>query len=157
MSNPYYSAPYRDRRQSRRSLVLISTAVIGGAAMCVVGGVLAATSSHTGSQPVILATTPATYPAPSAAPAPKKATKVLPAPSPTIGEGTWAVGSEVKPGVWTTLAIGPCYWSRLSEDGNTDAIIDNGNLDPGAHGRITIKKTDKGLELTGPCTWTKVG
>lgn len=81
-----------------------------------------------------------------------------PVSGPTLGEGTWEVPSEVKPGTYTTTADDHCYWARLSSfDGGLDAIITNGNLDPGARGRITVKKADKGLELTGSCEWKRTG
>lgn len=72
-----------------------------------------------------------------------------------IKAGSWAVPSEVKPGTYTTVAEGGCYWARLKDfNGELSSIIANGNLDDGQRGRITVKKTDKGLELTGDCTWT---
>lgn len=90
---------------------------------------------------------PATNPAPPAKPAAKGLTS-----------GTWEVGTEVKPGTYTTTATDHCYWARLKDfDGDLDAIIANGNLKDGERGRITVKKTDKGLELTGDCVWTRRG
>lgn len=77
----------------------------------------------------------------------------------TITDGTYEVGTEVKPGTYTTDADkggSGCYWARLKDfDGGVNSIQDNGNLAPGAHGRINIKSTDKGVELTGGCVWTK--
>jgi hypothetical protein len=74
-----------------------------------------------------------------------------------FGAGTWKVGPEVKAGTYTTTAKGgPCYWERIkSFDGDFDSIIANGNLDQGAHGRITIKSTDGGITFSGDCVWTK--
>jgi hypothetical protein len=74
----------------------------------------------------------------------------------TVGAGSWEVGSEVKPGTYTTTAQDYCYWARLKGfDGDLDSIIANGNLDAGQRGRITVKAGDKGLELTGDCTWKR--
>ena len=76
-----------------------------------------------------------------------------------VAEGTWQVGSEVKPGTYTTTAGADainCYWARLkSFDGDFDAIISNGNIAPGGRGRIAVKASDKGLQLEGPCVWTR--
>lgn len=70
--------------------------------------------------------------------------------------GTWEVPGEVKPGTYTTTAEGPCYWARLKNfDGELSSILANGNLDPDQRGRLTVKKTDKGLELTGDCVWVR--
>jgi hypothetical protein len=79
----------------------------------------------------------------------------------TAREGKWEVPTEVKPGTYTTTAgtdnIGGCYVARLHDfDGGINSIIANDNVNPGAHGRIVIKATDKGVEFTGPCVWTKV-
>jgi hypothetical protein len=74
----------------------------------------------------------------------------------TIGAGTWEVGTEVKPGTYTATARDHCYWARLKDfDGDiTSSILANGNLDAGQRGRITVKDTDKGLELSGDCRWS---
>lgn len=93
---------------------------------------------------------------PWVAPTQKPAAK--PSTAPVLGEGTWEVPGEVKPGTYTTTADHHCYWARLSSfDGSFDAIITNGNLDPGARGRLTVKKTDKGLDLRGSCQWKRAG
>lgn len=73
--------------------------------------------------------------------------------------GTLEVGKEVKPGTYSTTAAEDsfgCYWARLRNfDGGVESIIANGNLGPGQKGRFTVKKSDKGLELTGDCVWKK--
>lgn len=73
-----------------------------------------------------------------------------------LTEGTWQVGAEAKPGTYTTTADDHCYWARISNfDGDLNSIIANDNLAPGSRGRITVKKTDKGLELKGSCVWVR--
>jgi hypothetical protein len=92
-------------------------------------------------------------------PAAKAAPKVsLPVGKVSIGEGTWEVGSEIKPGTYTSTAKEYCYWARMkSTDAESiDSILANGNLNTGAHGRITVKKTDKFVEFSGDCVWTSV-
>lgn len=70
--------------------------------------------------------------------------------------GTWEVPGEVKPGTYTTTADGRCYWARLKGfDGDLESILANGNLKPGERGRLTVKQSDKGVELTGDCVWVR--
>lgn len=86
---------------------------------------------------------------------PPKPPKAAPA-AITVSDGTWSVSDEIKPGTYTTTADGSCYWARLRNfDGELDSIITNGLLNDGARGRMTIKNTDAGVELTGRCTWTR--
>lgn len=73
-----------------------------------------------------------------------------------VPAGTWEVGTEVKPGTYIAEATEYCYWARLRNfDGDLDSIVANGNLDAGQRGRITVKKSDKGLELNGDCVWVR--
>jgi hypothetical protein len=73
-----------------------------------------------------------------------------------LSGGVWKVPGEVKPGTYTTDASEPCYWARLKGfDGEMNSIIANGNVDEGARGRLTVKATDKGLQLDGACIWTR--
>lgn len=129
--------------------------LVGGfLALCVLGTIVSAVASrgdgHT-TGPVTLAA-PATSAAPAKAKPPAK-----PKPE-TVGAGSWQIGTEVKPGTYTATAQDHCYWARLKGfDGELGSIIANGNLDAGEHGRITVKKSDKGLELSGDCTWTLAG
>jgi hypothetical protein len=72
----------------------------------------------------------------------------------TVDSGTWKVGAEVKPGTYLATAETHCYWARLRNfDGELTSIIANGNLEPGQRGRLTVKSTDKGLEVNGDCLW----
>lgn len=81
---------------------------------------------------------------------------VKPAAKATLSAGTWQVGTEAKPGTYTTTADTPCYWARLKGfDGELTSIIANGNLESGQHGRLTVKASDKGLELSGDCVWVR--
>lgn len=106
-------------------------------------------------------TTAATVPAPPAKPAATAApAKAAPA---TIAEGTWEVPGEVKPGTYKVTAPGDrgdgwaCYWARLKDmDGQLDSISDNGNLDAAQRGILVVKKSDRFVDLKGPCVWTAV-
>jgi hypothetical protein len=87
----------------------------------------------------------------SAAPAAKKAAG--------IGDGTYEVGKNLKAGKYVTTVPADalnCYWARLKNfDGDPITSINaNGNLAPGAKGRITVKASDAGVEFSGGCRWT---
>lgn len=78
-------------------------------------------------------------------------------------DGQYRVGSDIKPGTYTTTVRGKasdpltsCYWARLkSFDGNLGSVNANGNLAGGAHGRVTVKASDVGVEFAGGCVWVK--
>lgn len=108
------------------------------------------------------AAAPTTPPAVEPTTAPTTAVKAPPPAvkaAATVGAGVWVVPGEVKPGTYTTTGEGfNCYWARLKDvDGELDSIIANGNLGDGERGRIKVKASDRGLELNGDCTWTRVG
>lgn len=77
-----------------------------------------------------------------------------------LRSGTWKVPTEIKPGTYVTTAgtglLGGCYWARVkSFDGEMNSLIANGLVEAGSRGRFTVKASDKGVELTGDCVWTK--
>ena len=66
--------------------------------------------------------------------------------------GTLVVGRDIHPGSWSGTATGNCYWARLSGfAGDFDTIIANDNVDPGSKLTITVKASDKGLQLGSDC------
>ena len=77
-------------------------------------------------------------------------------PQPVVAftDGTFVVGTDIKPGTYKTPGGQQCYFARLSSLDTTD-IIDNDNFT----GPITIqvKATDKALKTDGGCAWSKVG
>lgn len=96
----------------------------------------------------------------SAAAAPAKTVTAEPkapsAASTIPGNGTFAVGSDVKSGTYvsTTADSGNCYWARLSGDnGNLDNILDNNNSS--GQSLVTIRASDKYFETSGCNTWTR--
>jgi hypothetical protein len=148
-----YPTPAPKRR--RAPLVLVILAAIAAAACCVGGLTLHAitTDAQTrdGLAPIVV---PSTIAAPSTSPAGKASA------ARSWDDGTWAVGSDIKAGTYATSRnTGPgCYWARLRDfEGGLDSIIANGNLAPGAKGRFTVRKADKGVELSGGCVWVRVG
>lgn len=79
-----------------------------------------------------------------------------------LGTGTYQVAKrtdveadEIAPGLWkiSTPEDGHnCYWARLRNfDGELTSVRANGNVAPGKTAIITVKTTDKGLELLGTC------
>jgi hypothetical protein len=148
-----YPTPAPKKR--RAPLVLVILAAIAAAACCVGGLTLHAITTDTqardGLAPIVV---PSTIAAPST-PAAAKATAER-----SWKDGTWAVGSDIKPGTYVTsrnTGLG-CYWARLRNfDGELNSIIANGDLATGANGRFTVKRTDKGVELSGGCVWVREG
>lgn len=76
----------------------------------------------------------------------------------SFSDGTWRVGSEVKPGTYRVDAKTGCYWERMrgfSGDGLKD-IIANGVSGSDGPVTVTIKKTDLGFKSQLCGTWKKV-
>jgi hypothetical protein len=98
---------------------------------------------------------------PPSASGPRSAsTKALPAPTPSIFKaGDYQVGSKssvvdnvIKPGTYSIRTMSNCYWARLKGfSGELDDVIANGNLEADQVVRVTVKRTDKGLQLMGDC------
>lgn len=80
-------------------------------------------------------------------------------PSPTssfahFGDGTFKVGSDIKPGTYRTRSgSAGCYFARLKDfSGGVDSIIANANTDDPAI--VTIAASDVGFQSTNCGTWT---
>lgn len=77
------------------------------------------------------------------------------------GDGTFVVGTEVKPGTYRTAgpaddAFDTCYWARLkSTSGDVGDIIANGTTKGPA--TVTVKPSDNAFQTTGCKDWKKVG
>jgi hypothetical protein len=82
-------------------------------------------------------------------------------PNSISGDGTFAVGSQIKPGTYRTVVPNDsldCYYERLKDaSGSFDAIIANNNGSPGSQQIVEIKAADKFFKTEGCGTWTKVG
>lgn len=129
---------------------LIGTIVMGFGLLCCGGAFISAMSDDSPKSPV--QSVPLDAPAATSTTPSQRAGEV--------GSGVWRVPEEVKPGVYAANvpADGSCYWARLRGfDGELSSILANDNLRAGTRGRLTIKKSDKGVEFTGDCTWQKVG
>lgn len=90
----------------------------------------------------------------------KPKAKAKPAVVTVPGDGTYLVGTDIKPGTYKTSGpadsvIPNCYWERSSStSGNMDGILANDNLS-GA-GVVTVLPSDKVFKTTGCNDWTKV-
>ena len=70
------------------------------------------------------------------------------------GEGTYLVGTDVKPGTYKADASTGCYWARLKSLDTSD-IIDNQNTDGPVV--LQILPTDKAVEVSRCAEFHKVG
>ena len=77
-----------------------------------------------------------------------------PPPPQQFGEGTYVVGSDIKPGRYHTDGSSDCYWARLASLDTTD-IIDN-NVGSGPQ-TVQVLASDKAFQVRGECTFGKVG
>jgi len=82
------------------------------------------------------------------------ATSAAPKPTvPSIGDGVWAIGGDVKPGRYR-LAVAPengCYWAITRDDAGQDIVAND--LPTGGHPQVTLKKGQ--FFTTRDCgTWT---
>ena len=96
---------------------------------------------------------PAPGPTPAGAPAPAPVAAPAPGAKTTIDhDGTFAVGTDIAPGTYTTAGPKPngtCYWKRL---GNPDgALIDNAMSKKAQV--VSIQATDKAFKTDGCQPW----
>lgn len=94
----------------------------------------------------------------------KAARKVHPAPATSTtttatfdGDGTYLIPADIKPGTYRSGKPDiNCYWARLSDpSGGLRAIIANNNS--AGPSVVTVKATDKALQVTGCAPFTRVG
>lgn len=73
------------------------------------------------------------------------------------GDGIYRVPEDVKPGTYKAAASAGCYYARLSAIAGSgiDNIIENNNVSGAVV--ITVKPSDKGLEVSNCGTFKKVG
>ncbi|WP_250445534.1 hypothetical protein [Actinotalea sp. C106] len=71
-------------------------------------------------------------------------------------DGSWAVGSQIKPGLYTAPGgRGDCYWERRSSfSGEFSAVLENG-LTFGGRNSVRIYPGDAGFLTDGCGTWTR--
>jgi hypothetical protein len=72
----------------------------------------------------------------------------------TFSAGTYEVGTDIQPGTYKTTGSSYCYYARLkADDGELDSIISNDIVQ--GQGSVSVKSSDKYIEFSGTCTWTK--
>lgn len=92
------------------------------------------------------------------APAEEAAAPEPAAPSGTTlpGEGTFVVGSEMKPGLWKGIDASSGYWARLrNASGELESIIANDNVGSG-NAYVQVGRGDKYFEANGFSEWVKM-
>jgi hypothetical protein len=73
-----------------------------------------------------------------------------------IGQGTFLVGEDIRPGRYTAMADvdGLCYWARLEDDsGDFESIIANKTTTGSAS--VTIAASDGAFETSGCTRWRR--
>jgi hypothetical protein len=76
-----------------------------------------------------------------------------PPPAPAINDGTYIVGTDIKPGLWRTKG-GDCYWARLKDlHGGVDSIAANNNISGPTV--VEITSSDRAFEISGGCDWRR--
>lgn len=171
----YVAPPPQHKTVRRRTAIFIGAgalilgAGIGGA------GKNSKTTTAAANAPQATATVTATQTAPApaavtitakaaAAPAPPPVTVTAPtSAAPTgIGNGTYVVGTDIKPGLYKTSGpadtggLADCYWERDRDlSGGMGSIIANDN----ASGPTTVQisASDKAFKTTGCAPWVKIG
>jgi hypothetical protein len=138
---------------TKKAVLVGATIVLGGLSLACGAGATNAGGS-TKDQPIAAASA-------AAGGAGTQATKPASDPNVISGDGTFTVGSQVKPGTYRTVVPNDsfdCYYERLKDaSGSFDAIIANNNGSPGSQQIVEIKATDKFFKTDGCGTWTKVG
>jgi hypothetical protein len=136
---------------------LIIAGLIAGGALVIACGNGATQPSGTKDKPMIVASAVASIPV-----APKAAAPVAPDvdPDTIVGDGTFAVGGQVKPGTYRTVVPADsfgCYYERLrGASGEFSDIISNGNGNAGAQLVVTVKSSDKYFHAERCGTWKLV-
>ena len=130
---------------------------IWGAAVAVV---LIIAAMAGGSDPGSTSATASNAASASAEPPPSASASSVPSPTTgpsgnSFGDGTWLVGTDVKPGTYRAANPGDdCYWERLKNfSGGFNAIIANGSSIGGPI-IIRIEKSDRGVSADGCGDWS---
>lgn len=161
---PAHRTVRRRTAYAAAAVAFVLGAVIGAASAGKSGGTDAARTPVSGNPTVSAAASDAaaaTHPAVAAKAAAPPAASPAPAPAASIGPGTYAVGADIKPGLYKTSGpndsgIGMCYWERSSSlSGDFKSIIANG--DPTGPTTVQISASDRGFKTDGCAPWVKVG
>lgn len=99
-------------------------------------------------------------PTPNPGPSGGVAKKVAKAVAPTIGEGAWKVGTDVKPGKYSTVGaadsvIPLCYWDVRAGSETGDITAQGVSNKATAKGYVTLKSGEY-FKTSGCKPWTKL-
>lgn len=73
-----------------------------------------------------------------------------------FSDGTFRVGSEIRPGTYhTNPGSNECYWERDNKGNSLDAIIANDNITGPT--TIDIDASDYAFKSNGGCNWVRIG
>lgn len=75
----------------------------------------------------------------------------------TIRPGTWLVGVQIQPGLYTSNVVAGCYWERLNNfEGTLSSINDNDFVSTTGPRIVEIVSSDAGFSSDEDCgTWTR--
>ncbi len=155
---PVQQQPKKPKRFGWPTLIITAVVALG------LGGIIGGSGDGTATTAEPSATATASKPAeeksaPSASKAPEAKKTTEPVAKSTIGEGTYQIGVDAKPGRYKTQVpqdSGNCYWERTKDDsGDMDSIIANDNVNPGARASITVNSGEF-FKSSGCGTWTMV-
>ena len=152
--------PAPARKGARRWLIPAGTGLLGLIVGAGLGGSGAQPATVTAAGATVTQTATetvtATAPAVEAAPAPAESTPAPVDSSDVAGDGTFLVGTDIKPGTYRSAkpASGNCYWARLRADdgGINDIIANNNSSGPSV---VTVRKSDKLFKTQGCEDWTR--
>ncbi|MFH9943714.1 hypothetical protein ACH4OT_30905 [Streptomyces murinus] len=71
-----------------------------------------------------------------------------------FGDGTYRVGSDIKPGTYYTNDVEGCYWERIDANGET---IDNNFVSAAKRVQVTIRTGDYSFNSESCGRWQPVG
>ena len=160
-------------RESRIGLAAVSTLLLVALAGCgEQGGATEAASDRLPTGGAVVAATPMPEPTDTPQPVPTDMPQPVPTdtpqpvptdtpqPTPTpetgFGDGIWAVGAEIEPGMYAAASEGDlCYWARLS--GFSGALDDiSANEVGNRRSVVEIKSSDAGFETSGCGRWQPI-
>lgn len=87
------------------------------------------------------------------APARSRKTPKPAAPVRTFSDGTWEVGTEVRPGTYRATAVGTCSWTRLGEPVHALEAVLGSHVGAGPR-LLTVGKRDRAIRSSGCGRWT---
>lgn len=133
--------------------IAVACSVLFGMAGCAVGYAMGAPSDTApavgkATVPAAAETSPAAPPSRTAKPKPKVA---------TIGDGTWRVPEDMKPGTYRTTTAESCYWTRLRGFSGKLSDIIASDLSDASTLVVTVKASDAGFSSKRCGTWTRIG